>query len=332
MKIAITGGAGCIGSRLTKAYLDEGHDVLVIDNLLHGSRQTIDGRARFYQLDIRDSKLRTILQQERPDTVSHHAAQQRADIPETEALADADVHVRGLLNVLEGCINAGVRKIIFASSGNSLYHSVENELLPIKENAPLCPQHPYDISKLAGEWYVRYYTHQYGLKHCILRYADVYGETNSQHAHHPLTYFIRMFNNHQRPVIRGTGDQIRDHIFIDDVVRANLRALKQGDNQTLHISTGRGCSLNQLCRMVAILFKSDFEPLYISGTLVEERSTVLDNSRAERVLGWQPEVEMIEGVQRAIQLWRGEALLSPDAQEQRAYQSRPYHIHRVHAP
>jgi UDP-glucose 4-epimerase len=301
MKIAITGGAGCIGSRLTKAYLDDGHDVLVIDNLLHGNRQAIDPRARLYQLDIRDSKLRTILQ------------------------ADADVHVRGLLNVLEGCVSAEVRKVIFASNGNSLYNAVEKESLPIKENAPLCPRHPYDISKLAGEWYVRYYTHQYGFKHCILRYADVYGETNSQHAQHPLTYFFRMFSQQQRPVIRGAGDEIRDHIFIDDVVRANLQALKLGDNQTLHISTGRGCSLNQLCRMVAILFKSDFEPLHISGTLVEECSIVLDNSRAERVLSWQPEVEMIEGVQRALQLWLGE-------QEERAYKARPYHINRVHAP
>lgn len=319
MKIAITGGAGCIGSRLTKAYLDEGHDVLVIDNLLHGNRQAIDPRARFYQLDIRDSKLRTILQQERPDVVSHHAAHQRDDIAEAQTLADADVHVRGLLNILEGCVSAGVRKVIFASNGNSLYNAMEKESLPIKENAPLCPRHPYNISKLAGEWYVRYYTHQYGFKHCILRYADVYGETNSQHAQHPLTYFFRMFSQRQRPVIRGAGDEIRDHIFIDDVVRANLQALKLGDNQTLHISTGRGCSLNQLCRMVAILFKSDFEPLHISGTLVEECSIVLDNSRAERVLGWQPEVEMIEGVQRALQLWLGEALSSLDAQERAAY-------------
>jgi UDP-glucose 4-epimerase len=307
MKIGITGGAGYIGSRLTKAYLDEGHDVLVIDNLLHGSSQAIDPRARFYQLDMRDSKLRAVLYQERPDLVSHHAAYWRDEIPETPVLADADVHVRGLLNLLEGCVHAGVRKVIFASNGNSLYRPIEQEALPVKENAPLCPQYPHDISKLAGEWYLRYYTHQYGLKHCILRYADVYGEDHNQWTHHPLTYFIRMFSNRQRPVIRGSGDEIRDHIFIDDVVRANLRALKHGDNQTLHISTGRGCSLNQMCQMVAILLKSDLEPLHISGTLVEECSLVLDNSRAGRVLAWRPEVEMSEGVQRAVQLWRGEA-------------------------
>ena len=318
MKIAITGGAGCIGSRLAKAYLDEGHDVVVIDNLQHGSCQAIDPRARFYQLDIRASKLHAVLQQERPDIVSHHAAQQPDEIPQAPVLADADVHVRGLLNLLEGCTQAEVRKVIFASSGNSLYKHMEKEPLSVKENAPLCPEQPYDISKLAGEWYLRYYTHQYGIKHCILRYADVYGEANSQYAHHPLTYFIHMFSNQQRPVIRGTGEEIHDHIFIDDVIRANLQALKQGNNETLHISTGRGCSVNQLCRMVAILFKSELEPLHISGTLVEECSIVLDNSRAERILGWRPEVEMSEGVQRALQLWRGETLASPNAPEVRS--------------
>ena len=128
-----------------------------------------------------------------------------------------------------------------------------------------------------------------------------------------------MLNNAQRPVIRGTGDEIRDHIFIDDVVRANLCALKRGDNQTLHISTGRGCSYNQMCRMVAILFKSDFEPLHISGKLVEEDAIVLDNSRAERVLGWRPEVTMAEGVQRSVQLWRGRALSSSNTALGAAY-------------
>ncbi len=302
MKIAITGGAGFIGSRLTRAYLNAGHDVLVIDNLLHGCRQDVDTRARFYQVDIRDSKLCTILQQERPDLVSHHAVQQRDNIPGEQSLADADVHVRGLLNVLESCINATVRKVIFASSGNSMYGCIDNEQLPVKEDAPLCPQHPYDISKVAGEWYVRYYTHQYGLKHTILRYADIYGETDSQHAHHALTYFIHMLSKQQRPIIRGTGNEIRDHLFIEDAIQANLCALKRGDNQTLHISAGCGCSLNQLCRMVAILLKTDLEPVHISGTLVEEHSIVLDNRRAERVLGWKPEVTMIEGIQHAIQL------------------------------
>ncbi len=303
MKIAITGGAGFIGSHVARAYLDAGHDVLVIDNLVHGSHQAIDPRARFYAVDIRDSKLRTILQQERPDIVSHHATQHLDSIVGEKSLADADVHIRGLLNLLEGCVNAGVGKVIFASNGNSLYGHVDAEDLPVTEDAVLCLRHPDDISKVAGEWYVRYYTNQFGVKHTILRYADVYGETDITHAHHPLTYFMAMLLQRQRPIIRGTGDEIRDHISISDVVKANMCALKRGENQTMHISSGRGCSANQLCDMVIMLLKSDLDAVHISGTLAEDYSIVMDNSRALHVLGWRPEVPIVEGIQRALENW-----------------------------
>src|SRR6266487_4750002 len=106
MKIAVTGGAGFIGSHLTRAYLDAGHDVFVIDTLINGSREALDSRARFFQLDIRDAKLQTLLQMERPDLLSHHAAQREYVLPGEKSLADADVHVRGLLNVLDSCASA----------------------------------------------------------------------------------------------------------------------------------------------------------------------------------------------------------------------------------
>src|ERR1019366_9220515 len=287
----------------TRAYLDAGHDVLVIDNLLHGSREAIDPRARFYAIDMRDSKLRTVLQEERPDIVSHHAAQHLDSFVGEKSLADADVHVRGLLNLLEGCVNAGVSKIIFASNGNSLYGHVDAENWPVTEDTPICPRHPDDISKIAGEWYVRYYSSQFGIKHTIFRYADVYGEMDVTRAQHPLTYFIVMLLQQQRPIIRGTGDEIRDHISISDVVKANMCALKLGENQTLHISSGRGCSLNQLRDMIIMLLKSDLDAVHISGTLAEDYSIVMDNSRALRVLGWRPEVSMVEGIQRAVERW-----------------------------
>ena len=303
MKIAITGGAGFIGSHLARAYLDAGHTVLIIDNLLHGCHQAVDPRARLYAVDIRDSKLRTILQQERPDVVSHHAVQHLDSIVGEKSLADADVHIRGLLNILEGCVNAGVSKVIFASNGNSLYKQVSAEELPVTEEAALYPRHPDDISKVAGEWYVRYYSNQFGLKHTIFRYADVYGETDITRAHHPLMYFMAMLLQRQRPIIRGTGDEIRDHISISDVVKANMCALKRGENQTLHISSGHGYSLNQICAMVVNLLKSDLEAVHISGTLAEDYSIVMDNSRAQRVLGWKPEISLTEGIKCALELW-----------------------------
>jgi UDP-glucose 4-epimerase len=211
--------------------------------------------------------------------------------------------VRGLLNILEGCVNAGVSKMIFASNGNSLYGRVAAENLPVTEETALCPRHPDDISKIAGEWYVRYYSNQFGIKHTIFRYADVYGETDMTHTHHPLTYFIAMLLQRQRPIIRGTGDEIHDHIYISDVVKANMCALKRGENQTLHISSGRGCSLNQLCDMAVMLLKRDLEAVHISGTLAEDYSIVMDNSQAQRVLGWRPEISMVEGIQCALELW-----------------------------
>jgi UDP-glucose 4-epimerase len=135
MKIVVIGGAGFIGSHITKAYLNAGHDVVVVDNLSHGSRDAVDSRARFYQLDIRDMKIRDILQQERPTVVNYHAVQHYS-VSNEQALTDADVHIRGLINVLEGCIAAQVDKFIFASNGNSLYDAVEEEQLPATEDMP----------------------------------------------------------------------------------------------------------------------------------------------------------------------------------------------------
>src|SRR5437764_4666866 len=313
MKIAITGGAGFIGSHLTKAYLDAGHDVLVIDPLLHGSRKAVDPRARFYSMDIRDSKLHSLLQRERPDIVSHHALQRTQDsLPLAEiSVTDADTHIRGLLNVLDACVSASVGKIIFASGGNSLYRSsgvfgkTNPGQISVREDALLCPHKPHDISKAAGEWYVRYYTRQYGLKHTIFRYAEVYGETASDLAQHPLSHFVAMLLAGRRPVIRGAADEIRDHIFIDDVVTANICALERARNQTLHISSGQGNTLKQFYTTVAYLLQTEIEPVYISNSLVEPSSIVLDNSLARQVLGWRPQVDFTTGVQLACERWYG---------------------------
>ncbi|HTK10866.1 MAG TPA: NAD-dependent epimerase/dehydratase family protein [Ktedonobacteraceae bacterium] len=305
MKIAITGGAGFIGAALTQAYLDAGHDVLVIDNLLCGSEQTIDPRARFYRIDIRDQRLLTILQAERPDIVSHHATQRFHHLPGELSLQDADVHIRGLLNVLAGCVEAQVGKFIFASGGNDLYkHTLANPL-PFTECSATAPQQPHDISTLAGECYVRYYTQNYGLAHSILRYADVYGETAQMqlsHLHHPLSYFIHMLAEQRRPIIRTASEALRDHIFIKDVVEANLRILTRGKNQTLHISTGKGYTLNNLFQMAAFLLDSKLEPIYLSSTQEENSTSILDNSKACEILDWQPEISMLEGLTHALKM------------------------------
>jgi UDP-glucose 4-epimerase len=260
-------------------------------------------------MDIRDSKLQILLQMERPDLLSHHAAQREYVLPGEKSLADADVHVRGLLNVLDSCASASVSKVIFASGGNTLYGCVGSEQLPITEDYRLCPRRPCDITKVAGEWYVRYYASQYGLTYTIFRYADVYGETDDEMAHHPLSYFVRMLSDGQRPVIRGTAKERRDQIFIDDVVKANLYALERGKNVTLHISSGQGYTLEQFYQAVADLLGSKIIPTYLSGvpagdSLREASSIVLDNRLASRILRWRPEIDFEDGVQLAVERLR----------------------------
>lgn len=324
MKIAITGGAGFIGSHVAKAYLDAGHDVLIIDKLagsadgiygIYGRHPAIDARARFYQLDIRDEKLRTVLQNERPDVVSHHVAQQRQSVyPCTQqSMLDADVHVRGLLNVLECCVAASVQQIIFASGGNSLYgcagsgsvrmaeEIAEGDVTTVTENTALYPRSSQDITSVAGEWYVRYYAQHYGISHTILRYADVFGETRNDFVHHPLDYFASTLLAGRSPIIRGAIDEVHDHIFIDDVARANLCVLKRGQNQTLHISSGAGSTVRELYQAVTSILDTDREPVYISNALVKPSSIVMDNTRARNVLRWQPEVSLLEGIHLTIE-------------------------------
>ncbi len=318
MKIAITGGAGFVGSHLTTAYLDAGHDVLVIDNLARGLRQDVDERARFYQADIRDIKVQEILQLERPDVVSHHVAQHPAAFPAESLLAGADVQLRGLLNVLEGCISAFVTRFIYASNGSTLYQpvpvpaSMRTELPIANEDTPVCPQHSNDICKLAGEWYVRYFSQRYGLEHIILRYAEIYGESRKEsrgeQARHPVTYFADMLSQGRRPVIRGSAREVRDHIYIDDLARANLRALERGRNCTMHISTGKGYALAQLFEAVATQFSSDLLPVSIGSANIEPTALVLDNTLARQQLDWQPQVDLAEGIQRAVETLCGELL------------------------
>jgi len=305
MKIAMIGGAGFVGSHLTQAYLNAGHDVFVIDNLVNSTREAIDPRARFYHLDIRDRKLQTVLQAERPDIVSHHAVQREEALPCESSLIDADVHIRGLLNVLDSCVQAQVSKLIFASGGNSLYHRCALSALektgPISEDVELCPLQPQDISKVAGEWYVRYYARQYGLSYTILRYADIYGEIDTTHAWHPLTGFLVQLSSQCRPTIRGTDRDVRDHIFIDDIVRANLCVLERGRNETLHISSGQGYSLRQFYHAAARMLKSEMLPAYISASQVEPTAVILDNHRAQHILNWRPEIDFLTGVSHAVE-------------------------------
>jgi UDP-glucose 4-epimerase len=214
------------------------------------------------------------------------------------------VHIRGLLNVLAGCVDAQVAKFVYASGGHTLYRpfplSASYQHQPIDEDTPLSPQWPQDISTLTGEMYVRYYTQQHGLSHLILRYADVYGEQDPACVWHPLSVFLRDTLYQRQTIFTRHSQDVRDHLFIDDAVRANLFALERGRNETVHISSGQGHCLHDFYHLATELLGSNMMPRYLVPATIAPTWLVLANERARHVLGWQPEISLASGLEKAM--------------------------------
>ncbi len=179
MKILVTGGAGFIGSHVVDAFLAAGHDVAVVDNLWSGRRSNLNPRARFYEVDIRSPQLREVFEQEQPDIVDHHAAQMDVRKSVVDPLFDADVNVKGSVNLLELSRAYGVKKVIYISTGGAVYG--EPEYLPCDENHPVNPICQYGVSKHVVEHYLYVYRHLYGLDYGVLRYPNVYGAAPNPH-------------------------------------------------------------------------------------------------------------------------------------------------------
>ena len=172
MNVLVTGGAGFIGSHIVELLIAEGHDVAVVDDLKTGQRANLDPRARFYEVDVVSSDFESVLLAERPEVVYHQAAQMSVKVSTDDPRYDAQVNVLGLVNVLEACVAAGVRKLVFASSGATYGNP---RYLPIDEAHPQLPESPYGITKMVAEHYLKYYALDRGLRYTALRYGNVYG-------------------------------------------------------------------------------------------------------------------------------------------------------------
>ena len=179
MRVLVTGGAGFIGSHVVDAYIAAGHAVVVVDDLSTGKRENLHPRAHFVRAAIQDPDVRRLLREEKIEVVNHHAAQMDVRRSVADPLFDARVNILGLLNVLEGAHRAGVVKIIFASSGGTVYG--EQQVFPADESHPTRPISPYGVSKLSGEQYLSFYHAAYGLPYIALRYANIYGPRQDPH-------------------------------------------------------------------------------------------------------------------------------------------------------
>ncbi len=299
----ITGGAGFIGSTLADAYLAAGHEVVIVDNLYTGKRENLPAKARFHELDIRDPKIATAVQDEKPDVISHHAAQMDVRLSVAKPGFDAEVNLLGTLQLLEAAVKAGVRKVIFASSGGAVYG--DREKLPAAEGDPTTPISPYGVSKRSGELYLDYYHAVHGLPYIALRYANVYGPRQDPHGEAGVVaIFSQKLLGGEAPTVNGDGKQTRDYVFVGDLVRANLKATDSDHVGPLNIGTGRETDVNTLAAELIELCGRKIEAKNGPAKAGEQRRSVIDCSRAARVLGWKAEVPLAEGLRQTFE-WFG---------------------------
>jgi len=303
MKVLVTGGAGFIGSHVADAFVNAGHDVLILDDLSTGKLANVNPRARFVQMDLRDEALADLLIRERPEIVSHQAA--RADVRESvqKPLLYASINVLGSLNLLEACRQAGVRKVIYASTGGACYG--EPHYLPVDEAHPVNPLDPYGASKHHVEHYLYLYRTTFGLDFTILRYANVYGPRQDPFGEAGVVaIFTNKMLTNGEPIINGSGEQERDFVYVSDIARANLLAVERGDGETLNIGSGVGTNINQIFRTLKALTGFVGEEKHGPAKLGEVFKVYLKADRAREKIGWTPTVSLEEGLRQTVDWFR----------------------------
>jgi len=306
MKILVTGGAGFIASNIVDRLIEDGHDVVVVDDLSTGNRRNVNRKAVFYEVDIQSRELEKIFREEKPDIVSHHAAQKDVRLSVDDPVFDARINVLGTLNVFQNAVKYGVQKIVFASTGGAIYG--EQDVFPAPETHPSRPISPYGITKLVAEHYLYYYKVVHGMNYVSLRYSNVYGPRQDPHGEAGVfAIFIRKFLDGDKPIINGDGEQTRDFIYVSDVVNANVLAIEKNDVPcVLNIGTGRETSINQVFRILRQHLSPKSEELHGPPKAGEQKRSVLDCSLAESSLDWRPLVRLEDGLRMTCEYFANE--------------------------
>ncbi len=305
MRILITGGAGFIGSNIADRLIESGNDVIILDNLSTGKRENINASSRFYEFDVRSHKLIDIFKEEKPDIVIHNAAQLSVRISVEDPVYDAEVNVVGGLNVINCSMKSCVKKIIFASSGGTVYG--EQQYFPADEKHKTDPISPYGVAKLATEKYLHYFYSQYGLKYIALRYANIYGPRQD-----PLgeAGVVAIFSNKlikcENPVINGDGGQTRDYVFVEDVIDANIRAIESDFTGCINIGTGIETTVNELFSILNGYSNCrEIREKHGPAKEGEQYRSVLDNRLAKNVMGWSPKTSINKGLKITYEWFKG---------------------------
>ena len=308
----VTGGAGFIGSHVCDRLLAEGHRVVAVDDLSTGRiANLVEARGygkefTFFNMDVRAEGLLPLFERHRPEVVMHLAAQPEVPASVKDPVRDASVNVMGLLNVLECCATTGVRKVVYAASGGTLYG--EPRKLPVKETAASGgrPVSPYGISKRVAIDYLGFYERYRGIAQTSLALANVYGPRQDPHGEAGvIAIFATKMLAGEAPTIFGDGNQTRDYVFVDDVVHAFALAGGRGDGRLVNIGTGIETPVNGLYRMLAEITGFAGEPQAGPDRGGDLRRSVLDISAAATALGWRPWTHLEDGLGETVAYLRG---------------------------
>lgn len=304
MKILITGGAGFIGSHAVDAFVAEGHEVGVIDDLSTGVKENIQQNVKFWQGSVTDADfVGKVVNEFKPDVLNHHAAHIHVGRSVSDPLFDATVNIDGTINLMQALVKIGsCKKVIFASTGGAMYG---HKPTPFSEEMMPAPLSPYGVSKRAGELYLGFYYEQYGIPFVALRYANVYGSRqNPQGEAGVVSIFSKKIIRGDQPVINGDGRQTRDYVFVDDVVRANLLATEKDISGSFNIGTGIETNVNEIFRLVIEAFGTEWREVHGPPRPGEQQTSSVSFDKAKRMLGWEPKVKLAEGIKMTVEWFK----------------------------
>lgn len=308
MKILVTGGAGFVGSHVVDVLIKEGHQISIVDNLweLGGGRiEHVHPQTQFYKVDVRDAALADVFEKEHPEVVCHLAAQHSVKLSGDDPAHDAQVNILGLINLLQCCTRFGTRKVVFSSSG-AIYGTVDK--MPIDEDTPKHPQSPYGITKMASEYYLRYWKETYGLDFTALRYGNIYGPRQDPTGEAGvIAIFARAILLGEPARIDWDGEQQKDYVYVRDVARSNLLTLTHGSGESFCIATGKGTSVNALYRSLADIVGHDVEIVHAPKRPGDIYLSYFDCRKAEEQLGWRPEIGLEKGLRLTVDYFRSSA-------------------------
>lgn len=299
MKIIVTGGVGFIGSHIVDLLIEKGHGVVVVDNLSTGRKDNLNSKAKFYMMDVNDTKLIEVFEKEKPEIVCHQAAQINVRTSLVNPINDAYINILGTINLLECCRKTKVRKFVYASSGGARYGEPIN--LPCKETDSIHPLSPYGISKHSAEHYIELYNKIYGMEYNILAYANVYGPRQDPWGEAGvISIFINNILSGKECKIFGDGKQTRDYIFVKDIAKANLLAIEKiTKTKNFNIGTGKETSVNDLFEKISKIIGKG-KAAHTDKIPGEVLRIALDCNLAKNELGYQSSTEIDEGLKLTV--------------------------------